>query len=345
MHVPQVSRLLRDRGHRVTVVARAGSRIARACGEAEIPVQAWGGVRHLRRVLAGRGADLVHAHLSHDLWRLVPALVGRPEPLVLTRCMLTDVNKRDAFHRWLHRRVAVWIAVAEAVRENLMARCAVPAERILVVPWGIDLERFRPEADEVAAFRRELGIPKGAPLVGLIGRIDPKKGQEEFLRAADRIAGRHPEAHFLFAGRVPPGQEAYAERIRSLAVGLAWADRVHLLGHREDVPRLLGAVDVLVLSTYEETSAFVVLEAMAAGRAVVATDSGGTPEAVRDGQEGLLVPPRDVEALAGALDRLLADPALRRRLGEAARRRAETMYGEERMVEEIESVYREILKK
>jgi glycosyltransferase involved in cell wall biosynthesis len=197
---------------------------------------------------------------------------------------------------------------------------------------AIDAYRCRPEAR--AAARAALGVPPGAPLVGMIACLKPQKAPEDFVAVAARVRAALPEARFFLAG---DGERRQAVEAAARAAGLDGA--FQLLGWRRDVPELLAALDVLVLTSRWEGLPRVLPQAMAAGRPVVATNVNGAPEAVRDGVTGYLVPPGDIAGLADRVIALLRDPATREAMGRAARaavhefdatemvRRQEALYG------------------
>jgi glycosyltransferase involved in cell wall biosynthesis len=186
--------------------------------------------------------------------------------------------------------------------------------------------------------RAELGIAPESPVVGAIGVLRAQKAHHVLLRAAAELARTGPRVTVLIAGQ---GSERAA--LESLARELGIADRVHLLGFREDVSDVLKALDVAVSCSDFEGSPLAVMEYMDAGRAVVATAVGGVPDLIDDGVHGLLVPPGDSRALAVAIGSLLADPQRARTLGENARARRRSEFDIDTLVRRIEDLYEELL--
>jgi len=219
-----------------------------------------------------------------------------------------------------HRRL---LAVSEAVRAYHVAQ-GLPAEKTHVLHNGIDLDEFRPRPP-TGYLHHELGLPPDAQLIGTIGQIGLRKGQDVLLRAAAMIADRSP-AHWLIIGeRHSETDESrqYESQLHGMADG-PLKGRVHFLGRRDDVPRLLAELTLLVHPARQEPLGRVLLEAAASGVAIVATAVGGTPEIFPPGSESArLVPPDDPAALAAAMLELLGDEPLRQRLSVAARCRAE----------------------
>jgi glycosyltransferase involved in cell wall biosynthesis len=209
----------------------------------------------------------------------------------------------------------------------------------IVLPSAIDATDYAPKPNEGIELRRELGIPEAAPLVGMIACLKPQKAPTCFVQVAGRVAARHPDTHFFLAGdgELRPEVEAAidAEKL---------GGRFHLLGWRRDVRRLLGAADVLALTSLWEGLPRVTLQAMAAAKPVVATRVDGTPEAVIDGETGFLVEPNDVAAFAERVGRLIDDAALARAMGENAHSRLDD-FRTESMLRRLEAFYGELLER
>jgi glycosyltransferase involved in cell wall biosynthesis len=214
----------------------------------------------------------------------------------------------------------------------------LPASRLTVVPGAVDAGRFTPHADP-AAVLAELGLAGAGPIVGCVARLVPGRGHDVLLRAVARLRSRWPDLRVLLVGR-GEGRPA----IEGLVGELALDDVVVFTGYRgDDLPQVLAAMDCFVLlQAGSEESGRAVLEAMAAGRPVVAGRFGAMPETVVDGETGWLVEPRpdDVAARLGAI---LADPERARAMGAAARRRVTALFTSERRAEAVEAVYAEIV--
>ncbi len=245
--------------------------------------------------------------------------------------------------RLAFRRAAAVVAISQVSRQALLD-VGVPEGKIRVIHNGIDVERFRPAGEtERRAVRAELGLRDGAFVVVLPGRLTPEKGQTELLRAVALLRDRGEDVVAVLLGADNPGRwGGHRAVLEALRDELGIAERVRFLGHRPDVPAVLGAADVVAVPSHREPFGLVVIEAMACGRAVVGTAAGAIPDIVDDGETGLLVPPEDPAALAGALARLRADAGLRERLAAAAREAAVRRFSEERMVTELTALYEEL---
>lgn len=225
-----------------------------------------------------------------------------------------------------------------------LRRLRVPDERLTVIGNGIDLDRFDPatiDADERAAARRELGASSDDDVVvGLVGRLVREKGYPEVFQAAASLREHHPELRIAVIGPDEPGKAdalTDADRRAAAAVG------VRFLGARDDIPRLFAAMDVHVLASHREGLGLTLLESAAMGVPVVTTDIRGCREVADDGVTGLLVPRGDPDALAAAIAKLASDPALRQRLGAAARRKAVESFGHQRCIDIVLATYERLL--
>jgi glycosyltransferase involved in cell wall biosynthesis len=327
----QVVSLLRElaaRGHRSRVAADPRGRLAREAAAAGIPVEALpvanaidvrAGVR-LRRLVAGH--DVVHFHTARA-HALAPFCRGQGARLVVTRRM-DYVPRGGPYARWLYNRaVDVVIAISDGVRAALL-RAGVDAKRIRVVPSGIDPVAVEAAPGARAAVRAAWAAAPGDVLVVVLGALERRKGHAVLLAAASRLDGL--PLRYVFCGE---GSEHAALTAAAAPLG----DRVVFAGFRRDVAACLAAADVVALPSLHEGLGVAALEAMAAGRPVVASRVGGLGEVVVDGETGALVPPGDPASLAEALRGLAADPARRARLGEAGRARVLARYTAARMAE------------
>ena len=231
------------------------------------------------------------------------------------------------------------VAVSRAVASQLVERDSVPEESIRVIWNGVDTEQFRPPRGRRVdvEIRRELGLQQeGTLLIGSVGRLSPEKGLGTLLESVARLERGSRTVHVALVGDGP-------ERgtLEQQASQLRLTERVHFLGARDDIATLLPTFDVFALPSQHEALPYALVEAMAAGRASVASEVGGVPE-ILDSSRGRLVPPSDVPALTSALEQLLDDD-LRDRLGRAARRYAEEHLSVEAMTRQYEELYSSLL--
>ncbi|NOT35686.1 MAG: glycosyltransferase, partial [Candidatus Eisenbacteria bacterium] len=266
----------------------------------------WRGLLRLVNLVRDWRPDVIHGYLFGP--NLFAALAGR---LCGVRAVVVSKRNMDEFEtprqvavqRLAHRLATHVVAVSRAVGESSVA-LGVARERVTVIPNGVDVDRFGNGAIE----RSALGLKGVAPVIGSVGCLAVRKDQGMLLEALALLTREGQPFEAVLIGDGPE-----RERLERQAHTLGLDDRVHFLGERPDVERLLPALDVFVLSSREEGIPNALLEAMAAGRASIATAVGGTPEVMQDGRTGWLVPARDPAALARALASALADPTEARR--------------------------------
>jgi len=230
--------------------------------------------------------------------------------LVFYQEMQFGISKRDIFHTWMYARLSRWITLTKKMQQEVLEHTRMNAERISVIPIGTDMDRFDPSRYDQRITRRQFDIPQEKRVIGVLGRLDPQKGQEEFIRAIPMLLEHHPDVHFVIAGDETQGQFGFKKKLQDLSAELGVSDKIQFLPFTNAVPEFMSAIDLFILPSHTETFGFVLVEALAMGKAIVATRSGGVPEIITDGATGLLVPPRDVSALAGAIMRVLNDHQL-----------------------------------
>lgn len=294
----------------------------------------WSAAR-LACIVRSTAVDILHAHTSHahTLACLARAIARRGTVLVSRR---VDFRPRSTWlNRLKYRLPDQYVAISDRIAE-VMREFGIPGHKLATVHSGIDPARF--DVDPLP--RAALGVPDGAPLLGNVAALVDHKDQTTLVAAMPRVLEAVPEAHLVIVGEGP-----LRPQLEQQLTGAGLGNRVHLLGYRNDVPRVLRTLDVFVLSSKEEGLGTSVLDAMAAGIPVVATDGGGIPEMVKNEQTGLLVPRRNPEALAAALVRMLEDGELAQSLVRQAHAMLIERFTHDRMVEGNVQVYEGLLAK
>lgn len=289
-------------------------------------------VSRLHAVLREHRPEVVHCHSSHaHTLGGIAAWLARVAVVVTTK--RTDFPPPPTWlTRWRYGRLVVRvIAISEGVRRSMLSG-GVPQDRIVLIHSSVNCDHFHPGISGEPV-RRALGIGPGDPVVGVVGQLITRKGHDVLLRA-------RPDCQVIFCGDGPQ-----APALRELAASLGMASQVHFLGFRDDVRPILAAMDVLAMPSRLEGLGVAALEAMAMGLPIVASNVGGLAECVVDGETGRLIPIEDAASLARALREIMDDPHLRRRMGEAGRRRAEQVFGRTAMIERHIALYRELLAK
>lgn len=293
-------------------------------------------VLYLAGILRRHRVRILHAHNATAFFYGAAAATLSPE----TRFLYTEHDRafptpwrERGLHALLARRVDAVVTVSSALRDNLVRYEAFRRDRVHVIKNGV---RLRPAESNRATMREALALGD-RPTAGIIARIAPVKNHELLLHAWKRVVEGIPDAILLVVGN--GSQEP---RVRSLAEELGLGGAVRFLGFRLDIPEILQALDLFVLSSSSEGLSLTLLEAEAAGLPIVATRVGGNPEVVADGRSGILVPSGEPEPLAGALARLLQDPALRARMGAEGRDLYRAQFTLDSMVRGYQRLYRRL---
>jgi glycosyltransferase involved in cell wall biosynthesis len=317
-----------ERGHQVRILCQPGSGLEKLAQGAHLET-APTVMRHdlsLPGVFAIAGQlrrfhpDLVLCCNERAYRLTVPAslMAGRP-PLVY-RNGLSATFKNRSVNRWLFGPVRRMVVNSRELRDEMASYGWIARDRLQIIRNGIDTSLYRRDDEARARIRQELGTPAEAPVAAVIARLTEDKGQAETLRAFAGATKSHPTAELWLAGEGNPSG------LRALAGELGIGERVRLLGFRSDIPAVLQAVDLVVQASFREGLGNSILEAMAAGRVVIASNVGGFTDLVSSGENGALVAPGDVAELQAALEPLIGDREQRATLGEAARRKVEAEY-------------------
>ncbi|HXE46233.1 MAG TPA: glycosyltransferase family 4 protein [Conexibacter sp.] len=298
----------------------------------------------LRRAAAELSVDLVHANsIRAGLIAALARRLGAPPTIAHLRDVLPAGAVSAMTARTLDAGADAIVANSRYTLAHLPARCHRASTAVVHNP--VDLARFDPRSVERGKLRAELGLADGAALLTVVAQITPWKGQDTAIRVLAGLRERGHDAHLALAGSAKfvaketrYDNAAYLDGLHGLAEALGLARHVSFLGERDDVPEVMADADVLLMPSWQEPFGRAVIESMAVGTAVVATTLGGTAEIVHDGVDGLLAPPHDPTLWTDALDRLLTDRALLRRIADAGRERAQA-FALERHVEAMLRVY------
>lgn len=337
---------MRRRGHSVAGVVRPSSRLRRELEFAGVEVRTmplvdWYepvSVARLRRWLVREDIQILHTHLPRDYFIAAAATLGTGVLNVGSRHQLHRISL-PVLKRPFMSRFSSMIAVSRAVRRGVTASEIMDADRIVTIPNGI--ERVVNDGS-VLDLRQAANVGPDTSVVGFVGRLCPGKGVEMLLEAAALLRSRWPDFRLFIVGD-GPGVNGYVRGLRKMATRLGLAENVRFFGYVNNAAAACSVFDVQVVCSQAEPFGLVTVEAMAQGLPVVATNSGGSPEIVRDGVEGFLVEPDDARTLALRLDCLLDSPGLRREMGARGRERARRRFSIEQMLDATEALYMKVL--
>jgi glycosyltransferase involved in cell wall biosynthesis len=285
--------------------------------------------------------EIIHAHVARDY---IPASLAcrmsKTTKFVLTRHVLFPLKP---FNRFALSNLAKAVAVSSAVEANLQK--IFPPQKVALVPNGIEIERWA-SADGGKLrelFRSSHGISPEAIVIGTIGELIELKGQRDFVLAAREIAAKFPAAHFIVVGKDNSYKKEFRRELIRLVKIFDLENRFLFLDWVEDTAEFFHAADVYVSASHSESFGLAILEAMASGAAIVAAETEGARELLSDGYSARIVPVKDAFRLSEAVGDILADGDMRKKLGENARKTAREKFGLQRMIDETEKIYREIL--
>jgi glycosyltransferase involved in cell wall biosynthesis len=367
LHVSYLARGLAGRGYETTLVAgdvgrgeasmafvaeREGVDVVRLPGLSRelSPFRDLVATVHLARLIRRLRPDVLHTHTAKAgaVGRAAALLAGRRRPRVVVHTFHGHVLRGyfgtvgslvfRAIETVLARSTDALVAVSPQVRDELVRFGVAPAAKFAVVRLGIELEPRVACDEDQAAIRARIGVSPDRFVVGWFGRMTAVKRTDDLLDALTALRERGVDALLLLVG-----DGADRERLERLAHGRGLAKSVLFLGYQEDVARWYAACDAIVLTSASEGTPVTLIEALAARRPVVATRVGGVEDVVQDGVTGHLVRPGDTHALAERLALLAADPELRRRMGEAGRAQVLQRYAVERLVDDVDRLYRSLL--
>jgi len=370
LHVSYLSAGLQERGYDTTLVAgslavgeESMADVAERLGvpivtvpdlHREIsPLRDLRAVYHVAALIRELRPQILHTHTAKagTIGRLAAVLAGGAAPPIVVHTFHGHVlrgyfgplqsNLFRLLERWLARRTTALIAVSPEVRDDLVALGVAPAEKFTVVRLGIELQErvgsLNGDAQGLET-RRLLGIAPDRFVVGWIGRMTAVKRTDDVLLAVRRLRDRGVDAVLCMVGD-GPDRETVERRARELGIVRSSL----FLGYQDEVAPYYAVFDALILPSANEGTPVSAIEALAGGRPVVATQVGGVPDVVRDGVDGFLVQPGDVDAMAERLARLAADADLRRRMGEAGSASVRARYSVERLLDDVDALYRRLL--
>jgi len=307
-------------------------------GPSKLPGQ-WRDFRELGRFIRDNEIDLIHTHASWDSWigGFVAKMGPRRIPLVRTKHNLKRI-RTHLFNRWLYNGLSdAIIAVSHAVKDHLSTCPIVNPSHVHLVPNGIRADLFRADGRDPGPVREKLGAHPGEVLVAFISRLSKRKNPESLIDAARKLADSGLPLKFIIAGS---GSAEYQAKLNARAEGL---DNLTFVGHWSDVPELLSAIDIFVLTSHIEPFGLAPLEAMSMQKAVIVSPADGFKDFMRSEGNGIVLERNDADCLAAAITRLAKDPDLRKKMGIEGRKTVETDFTSDVMVDRTIAFYEQVV--
>lgn len=303
----------------------------------------WKSIKELRKTIKENNIELIVVQQLRDLIGLRLALWGMDQVKVIGFShTFVGYSKKDLLHSWAYRKVSVLISLTELQKENLLAHLPVESQQLRVIPNAVNTEWITP-AKRSEELRKELsGNISDAVLIGLVGRLDKGKGQTVLLESALLLKQKGlTNFKIILVGEETRHEPGTLQKLKSYVAANQLENNVIFTGFRSDIPEINASLDIIVMASDAETFGRVVIEGMAAGVPVVATGAGGVPDIIDDGKNGLLFPPRNPQALADALEKLIKDKTLRSIMGSAGRAKAQVVYDSKIVNRQLQKAFTE----
>jgi glycosyltransferase involved in cell wall biosynthesis len=344
MAVSRWNAILSEQGHQNINICTPDSPLSQSLLESGHEMVAWDSAPYfspdftwkLRKLIMERNVDCVILQNLRELWLVSPALWGlnNVKFLGFTQ-MLVGVKKKDPLHRLIYSRLDRVLTLTDWQQGALLSYLPIPKHKYQTIPNFVDCEHFHPRLRS-KSYRYNLGYNEEDFLIGLIGRIDQQKGQQELLQSFAQVSSQFPRAKVLIVGEPTLGevaQEEYFKQIKNFVRQQNLEKKVRFFGFQKEPHKVFANLDLFVLPSYRETFGFVVVEAMASGVAVLGTRAGGVPEILGQGEYGFLCPPQDPNGMAEELTKILSDGKLRQQKSTSALQRARSFYAREKVYE------------
>lgn len=350
MNVIHLARWMNERGHGNVVFCRKASPISENAEVKDIHFRTinpsvryfdFFSAKKLGNMIAEERLDAIFIHASMDinLGVIAKRFFSRRIALVYVQHMQVGMKKKDVLHTWQYRHLDAWLAPLHLMKRNVLENTNIDAQRVHVVPLGIDLSKFQPQAQRKDTVRQQYGIPSDAFVCGVIGRLDYGKGQEYFIRAIAALKEKGIVVHGLIVGdATKESTRTYRDELVRIIHEHQISSLIHFHPFEQNVAHVMTALDVFCLTSISETYGMVTIEAMAMHLPIIATNSAGTPEIIHHENNGLLVAPQQVRALASAIERMHDDSAFAAQLAVQARMDAEEYFSHEKQCASVEDI-------
>lgn len=289
--------------------------------------------------------EIIHSHASKDLWTLVPAIKisnRKNIPLVMTKHVGSAVVKRNFLHNFLYKRVNKALAISSSIRENIIETTIIKPENVLLFHNGVDINNFNPANSYRNKLRNELNINDDTIVIGMIGRMSPGKGHEEFIETVSLLLKEYNNLLFVIVGEASFGEEEYETNIKIMGEEKG-KGKIIFTGFRSDIPDVLSAFDIFILPSHAEAFGIALIEAMAMEKPVVATKSDGILDIIIDKENGLFFEKKNVNQLTEKIKYLLESKERRNELGKNARKHVLENFNLDTRFDKLIELYRDFI--
>jgi glycosyltransferase involved in cell wall biosynthesis len=305
----------------------------------------YGVFKKIKKLCSSKKFDVVHLHSFNTIFSMLLALKLVKIPVVATRHIYVEHMKKDLFHKWYLGRIDRMLAISEFSRRNIIDTYPIEEQKIETLYLGIDLNKYTRDEQKAAEFKKQFAIADNIKVIGVVGRIDPAKGQMEFINAIPEIIKEHPATHFVIVGKTTADKELdYLAKLKNNIRDLGVGSFVTFTGFCSDVSIPMSALDIFVMPSYFEAFGLIAIEAMACKVPVVATNMGSIEEIIPNYDYGIKVLPKNSEQIADAVKILLSDPALCETITKNAYSFVSEKFNEQTYFNRLTQVYKDLLK-
>lgn len=296
----------------------------------------------LTRLLKKNAYNIIHTQASKDLWTLVPAikLAHSKSPLFLTKQLGSYIKKMDPLHRFLYKRINAVFAISEMVKKNVLETCPVNEDKIYLMPNGIDLNKFDGNDLKRDLIRKDFQFLETDIVCGMLARLSPGKGHEEFIEAASTLVKKFKNVKFLIVGEASYNENKYADQLKEKAKKSLAEEYIIFSGFRSDTPEILSAMDIFVFPSHSEALGIALIEAMAMKKPSVCAAYDGILDVAVNNSTSLLFERKNSIDLASKLEELIVSESKRRLFAENARNRAVEKFDIEKLTDQTIDLYK-----
>jgi glycosyltransferase involved in cell wall biosynthesis len=302
--------------------------------------------KKIKKICASGHFDVVHIHSFNTIFSMLFALkFVKKIPVIATRHIYVEHVKKDFFHKWYLGRIDKILAISDFSRRNIIDTYPVAEEKIETLYLGIDLNKYVSDEQKKVEFKKQFSIADDKNLVGVIGRIDPAKGQKEFINAIPEIIKEYPETHFVIVGKTTSSKEMdYLTELKNKIRDLGIGSYVTFTGFCSDVSVPMSALDIFVMPSYFEAFGLIAIEAMACNIPVVASNMGSIDEIIPNYNHGIKILPKNSEQIADAVKILLSDKVLCETITKNAYNFVFEKFNEQNYFNRLKQVYNDLAK-
>jgi glycosyltransferase involved in cell wall biosynthesis len=340
---------LSQRGHQVTLCSQPNTPLADHAIKNGVSVltvkknKRYGDIlraKKFAKILKSKGTGILffvdNRDLDFAMWTKM--FVGRGIKVIYQQHMMLGIPRKDFLHTLRYRSLDAWITLLPYMAEEIKTKTNFPENRIHIIPLGVDVPQLEKQAMDPDNARKALSLPLKGELIGILGRLDPQKGQHLVIQALSKLKEQgFPSLQLLIMGETTRGEhEQYGEELKQLIRQHHLEDQVYFTGYQQNIAPFFGAIDIFVLGSYGETYGMVTIESMLFGTPVVGSNAGGTPEILQQGTYGWLYAPLDVDAMVASIRAILENPDEAKKTAVRAKTYAQTAFSHTKECKQLE---------